>query len=117
MPSNESKSSLKAHWFQVLLTLADQQQHGLAIMDDVLERTEGHMRLWPGMLYGALKQMSDAGLITETPAPPGGHAGGGRPRYYGITDTGREACAEEARRLERFVQAARAKSLLKGSSR
>ena len=83
----------------------------------MLERTEGHMRLWPGMLYGALKQMSDTGLITETPAPPGGHAGGGRPRYYGITDTGRRACAEEARRLERFVQAARAKSLLKASSR
>ena len=117
MPSNESKISLKAHWFQILLTLADQEQHGLAIMDDVLERTEGHMRLWPGMLYGALKQMSDAGLIMETPAPPGSHAGGGRPRYYGITDTGRRACAEEARRLERFVQAARAKRLLTGPSR
>ena len=117
MPWNESKSSLKAHWFQVLLTLADQQQHGLAIMDDVLERTDSRMRLWPGMLYGALKQMSDAGLIMETPVPPGGHSGGGRPRYYGITDTGRRACAEEARRLERFVRAARAKRLLTGSSR
>jgi hypothetical protein len=32
---------MKPHLFQVLLALADQDRHGLEIMRDVLERTEG----------------------------------------------------------------------------
>ena len=105
--------TLPAHWFQILLALADQDLHGLAITKEVFERTEGRMHLWPGMLYGALKKMADAGLVTETRAPETFASGGGRPRFYRITAAGRKECAAEAERLARFVEAARAKRLVK----
>ncbi len=104
---------MKPHLFQVLLALADQDRHGLEIMRDVLERTEGRMHLWPGMLYGSLKELVDEELAVEKRAPRDGKAGGGKPRYYGITDRGRKALAAEAERLERYVEAARARNLLK----
>jgi len=106
-------ATLPAHWFQILLALADKDLHGLAITKEVFERTDGHMHLWPGKLYGALKKMLDAGLVIETDAPAGFESGGGRPRFYRITPYGRRSCAEEAARLARFVDAARAKRLIK----
>src|SRR6186713_142881 len=72
--------TLPAHWFQILLALADHDLHGLAITKEVFDRTEGRMHLWPGMLYGALKKLADAGLVTETRAPEHFESGGGRPR-------------------------------------
>ncbi len=104
---------MKPHLFQVLLALADQDRHGLEIMRDVLERTEGQIHLWPGMLYGSLKELAESELVVEKRAPRDGKAGGGKPRYYGITDKGRRALAAETERLERYVQAARARNLLK----
>jgi DNA-binding PadR family transcriptional regulator len=105
-------SPLPAHWFQILLSLADQDLHGLAITKDVFERTESGMHLWPGMLYGALKKMMAAGLVVETTPPADFTAGGGNPRFYRNTAAGRRACADEASRMARFVDAARAKRLL-----
>ena len=105
--------SLSPHWFQILLALADRDLHGLAITQDVFERTEGQMQLWPGMLYGALRKMSDEGLVDEVEPPSGFTAGGGRPRFYRITPLGRRTCATEARRLARFVDAAEVKRLIK----
>jgi DNA-binding PadR family transcriptional regulator len=104
---------LSPQWFQILLALADHDLHGLAITSEVFERTEGQMHLWPGMLYGALKKMTDAGLVDEVNAPPGFTAGGGRPRFYRLTPFGRRVCAAEAHRLSRFVDAAQAKRLIK----
>ncbi len=94
--ANMGTPDLPSHWFQILLTLADQDRHGLAITKDVFDRTEGRMHLWPGKLYGALKQMCDRGLIDEIDAPRGFASGGGRPRFYRITALGRRACAAEA---------------------
>ena len=107
---------MKPHLFQILLALAEQDRHGLEIMRDVLERTEGRMHLWPGMLYGSLKELVDGELAMEKRAPRDGKAGGGKPRYYGITERGRKAVAAEAERLERYVEAARARNLLKPAS-
>jgi DNA-binding PadR family transcriptional regulator len=106
---------MKPHWFQILLAIADQDLHGLEIMDEVSERTGGAMHLWPGMLYGSLKRMLDEGLVVEVDAPPDAEEKGGRPRYYSLTPLGRERLQEEARRLASYVDAARAKKLLRGS--
>jgi hypothetical protein len=46
-------------------------------------------------------------------APASFESGGGRPRFYRITAAGRRACAGEARQLARFVDAARAKKLIR----
>jgi DNA-binding PadR family transcriptional regulator len=106
-------ATLPAHWFQILLALADRDLHGLGIMNDVLERTSGAMRLWPGMLYRNLARLVQDGLVIEIAVPKDAEPGGGRPRFYRITPLGRRACAEEARRLAGFVEAARQKKLLK----
>jgi DNA-binding PadR family transcriptional regulator len=103
--------TLPPHWFQILLALADSERHGLAIMEDVLDRTGGQMRLWPGMLYRNLRQLEADGLIGEVRRT--GPVERGSPRYFHITPAGRRACAAEARRLESFVEAARAKKLLR----
>ena len=113
MPRTHQLPALPPHWFQILLALADQDRHGLGIMNDVLERTDGRMRLWPAMLYRNLGRLGDQGLLVEVDAPPGAEVGGGRPRYYRITPLGRRACAAEAERLAAFVATARAKKLLK----
>ena len=104
---------LPLHWFQILLALADQDRHGLGIMSEVLDRTGGRMKLWPGMLYRNLSKLADDGLVVEVEAPPKAETGGGRPRFYRITPFGRRACAAEAERLAGFVDAARRKKLLK----
>ena len=103
---------LEPHWFQILLAVADRDLHGLGIMNDVLERTGGRMRLWPGMLYRALGRLTDMNLVVEI-EPPEGAAAGGRPRFFRITPAGRRACAAEAERLAGFVEVARRKKLLK----
>lgn len=109
------KDALPEHWFHILLSLADQDLHGLAITREVYERTDGRLHLWPGMLYGALKQMTARGLVVETMAPADAATGGGKPRFYKITALGKRTCAAEAERLARLVDTARAKRLLKGA--
>jgi DNA-binding PadR family transcriptional regulator len=105
--------ALPGHWFQILLALADRDRHGLGITKDVFDRTDGRMHLWPGMLYGSLRKMTDRGLVAETRPPDDFSAAGGRPKFYRITALGRRICAEEAERLAAFVDAARAKRLIK----
>jgi DNA-binding PadR family transcriptional regulator len=113
MPKTKPPAPLEPHWFQILLALADRDLHGLAIMNDVLERTAGRMRLWPGMLYRALGRLADLGLVTEIEPPDDAPTAGGRPRFFRITTAGRRACAAEAERLAGFVAVARRKKLLR----
>jgi DNA-binding PadR family transcriptional regulator len=108
-----STPPLPPHWFQILLSLADRDLHGLAIMNDVLERTGGRMRLWPAMLYRNLARLVGEELVTEIGAPADADPRGGRPRFYRITPLGRRACAEEAQRLAGFVDVARRKKVIK----
>jgi DNA-binding PadR family transcriptional regulator len=115
MPRGRSGKALRPHWFQILLALADHDLHGLQIMNEVGERTDGEMHLWPGMLYGSLKGMLDSGLVVETEPPENAQAGGGRPRYYSITEEGRERLKAEVQRLSGYLEAARAKNLFQGS--
>ena len=113
MRSTLEPPGLPPHWFQILLSLADQDLHGLAIMNDVLERTGGQMRLWPAMLYRNLSRLAEEELVVEIDAPAGFDPKGGRPRFYRITPIGRRACAREAQRLAAFVDVARRKKVLK----
>jgi DNA-binding PadR family transcriptional regulator len=113
MKQRPQSPSLPPHWFQILLSLADRDLHGLGIMNDVLERTEGRMRLWPAMLYRNLGRLVEARLVTEIDPPRDAESGGGRPRFYRMTPLGRRACAAEAERLAGFVDVARRKRLIK----
>ncbi len=103
-PPIESFLPLKPHWFHVLLSLADQEQHGYAIMQEVLERTGGKVRLWPATLYGTLKRLIDADLIAESDERPAPEMDDARRRYYRLTALGRRVLAAESARLEELVR-------------
>lgn len=100
---------LKPHWFHVLLSLADQEQHGYGIMQEVLERTEGKVRLWPATLYGTIKRLIDAELIEESENRPAPEVDDARRKYYRLTRLGRHVLAAESERLEDLVRVIRAK--------
>lgn len=99
---------LKPHWFHVLLSLAGQDQHGYGIMQEVLERTGGKVRLWPATLYGTLKRLIEADLIAESGDRPPEEEDDARRRYYRLTALGRRVLVAESRRLEELVNLIRA---------
>jgi DNA-binding PadR family transcriptional regulator len=107
--------TLKSSWFQILLSLADHELHGTAIMEEVLGRTDGAVRLWPGTLYGSLGELAERGWIVETDPPPGAPTEGGKRRFYAITAPGRAVLAEETRKLAAYVDVARSKRVLDGA--
>jgi DNA-binding PadR family transcriptional regulator len=118
MSTGPSDGSLRTNWFHILLCLADGEQHGYAIMQEVRERTNGKVRLWPATLYGSLRRLMDDGLIEESARRPAADVDDARRRYYRLTTAGRRALTDEIARLEELVRAARAKrrSLAKESS-
>ena len=107
--STESFLPLKPHWFHVLLSLADQEQHGYGIMQEVLERTDGRVRLWPATLYGTLKRLIDEDLIEESDERPAPELDDARRRYYRLSRLGRRVLAAESERLEDLVRVIHAK--------
>lgn len=98
--------------YQILLSLADQPRHGYAIMQEVEERSDGHVRLGPGTLYRSIKQLRAAGLIAAEANPGSDEEANERRRVYRITESGLNALSSEARRLERLVTQARGKGVL-----
>jgi DNA-binding PadR family transcriptional regulator len=96
--------------FQILLSLADQELHGYAIIQDVRTRTTGEVDLTASTLYAAVKRLLDGELIREVKArQPDDDP---RRRYYQITPLGLDVARLEAARLERAVRMARAKRLM-----
>lgn len=98
--------------FYILLALVDSARHGLGIAAEVEQRTEGDVQLGPGTLYNAIKKMLADGLIAVAPERPAPEHDDPRRRYYCITDRGRRALEQEARRLDRVLHAARDKRII-----
>lgn len=98
--------------FHVLLALAGEDLHGYAILKEVERRTGRGVTLSTGTLYGILKRLLADGLIAERRARPSGPGDDARRRCYRLTPRGREVAAGEAERLDRLVEAARARRLL-----
>jgi DNA-binding PadR family transcriptional regulator len=114
-PDAESFLPLKPNWFHVMISLADKEQHGYGIMQEVLERTKGKIRLWPATLYGTLERLLEEGLITEASRRPPADEDDARRRYYRLTTLGRRVLAAESIRLEDLVRVIRAKRRAAGS--
>lgn len=100
---------LKTQWFHILLSLAGGDQHGYGIMQEVLNRTLGKVRLWPATLYGSLKRMIEAELIEESEERPAPELDDARRKYYRLTDLGRKVLEAECERLEELVRTIRFK--------
>jgi DNA-binding PadR family transcriptional regulator len=100
---------LKTQWFHIMLSLAGGEQHGYGIMQEVLERSAGKVRLWPATLYGSIKRLMEAGLIQESDERPAPELDDARRRYYRLTSLGRRVLDAECDRLQELVSAIRLK--------
>ena len=111
MNSLDSQSfiPLKTHWFHIMLCLAGGEQHGYGIMQEVLDRTTGQVRLWPATLYGSIKRLIEAGLIEETDLRPAPEMDDARRRYYRLTPLGSRVLDAECERLQELVRTIRSK--------
>jgi DNA-binding PadR family transcriptional regulator len=98
--------------FDVLVSLADQDRHGYAILHDILERTGGRIRLSPSTLYSVIRRLLESGLIEELDDRPDPSHDDERRRYYRLTSLGRRVARAEAQRLTRLLADARASGLV-----
>ena len=103
---------LKSHWFHIMLSLAGGEQHGYGIMQEVLNRTTGKVRLWPATLYGSIKRLVEADLIEESGERPAPESDDARRRYYRLTPLGKRVLAAECERLKELVRSIRVKQAL-----
>ena len=103
--------------FHVLLSLAEGERHGYAIVQDIAERSAARIRLEPGNLYRHLKFMLDEGLIEESGRRPVAAQDDERRRYYRMTRFGRQVALAEASRLEVVAAEARARLVARSPGR
>jgi DNA-binding PadR family transcriptional regulator len=99
--------------FEILLALADGEQHGYSIMREVARRSNGAVTLHPGTLYRALARLLESGLIGELDERPDPEHDDERRRYYQLTDTGIAVARGEAERIAGQLAAARTRKLLR----
>jgi DNA-binding PadR family transcriptional regulator len=97
--------------FEILLALADGEQHGYRIMQEVESRSDGQVTLHPGTLYRALARLLESGLIEELDERPT-RGDDERRRYYRLSPLGIAVAKAEADRLASQVAAARSRRLL-----
>jgi len=95
---------LKTNWFHILVSLVDGELHGYGIMQEVLERSDGKLRLWPATLYGSLKKLIQNGLIVESGDRPAPEFDDARRRYYKLTPLGKKVLDLESQRLRDLVR-------------
>lgn len=100
--------------FQILLSLAEDDLHGYAIMRQVAKQTEGRMRLGPGTLYSSIQSLLEARFIEEVDQREDARLGNERRRYYRLSSAGRKLARSEAERLADLLRVARAKKILMG---
>jgi DNA-binding PadR family transcriptional regulator len=100
--------------FQILLSLADEDLHGYAIMRQVEEQTAGRMRLGPGTLYSSIQTLLEEKCIDEVEAREDAALGTERRRFYRLTAAGRKLARAEAERLGDLLRVARSKKIFRG---
>ena len=115
LPSPNAFLPLTPAVFNILLALADSEKHGYAIMLEVEAVTQGAVKMGPGTLYGSIKRMLEAGLITESDERPDPDLDDQRRRYYALSGLGRRVLQAEAQRLADQAALARRKGVLEGS--
>jgi DNA-binding PadR family transcriptional regulator len=109
-PSSDPAPPLKPLVFQILLSLADGERHGWALVREV-QRREEFSRIMPGNFYRTLRTMLADGLIEEAGRAQGREEDERR-RYFKLTALGRKTAGVEAHRLQAAVNEARSKRLL-----
>ena len=94
--------------FHILLCLGEGERHGYALKREIAKRTNGKVKLGPGVLYGSINKMLELGLIEESDERPDSHLDDERRRYYRITNLGKQAARAEASRMRELADLAAA---------
>ena len=111
-------AALTPQAFHILIALADRDQHGYGMMQDVAARTGGKLRLSAGTLYGLVKRLLEDGLIIELRESqrPEKSQDDERRRYYRLTPLGRKAAKAEVNRMAELLEQARTHGLVANSN-
>jgi DNA-binding PadR family transcriptional regulator len=107
LPEPASLLPLPPATFHILMSVAEDDRHGYAIIQDVAARTDGDLKLSAGTLYRSIQRMLEQGLLVETRERPSPEEDDERRRYYRITPYGASVARAEARRLTQLVKLAR----------
>lgn len=91
-----SQQPMTEAMYYILLALLE-PSHGYGLMQHIREISGGRMEIGPGTLYGVLTRMKAEGLIVQD-------AEQSRRKTYHITDAGRDALAEEYRRIKNMLR-------------
>ena len=100
--------------FYILLSLADGEKHGYAIMQTTSALSDGKFQMGPGTLYTTLQRLLDQGLIAEV---EGNHSSqDSRRRYYRLAGHATSLLESELARMEAAVRLARRRKLVPGTT-
>lgn len=101
--------------FHVLVSLAEEDRHGYAILKAVSERTDGRTELSTGTLYSMIKRLLAEGVIVESLKRPARYDDERR-KYYRLTEFGHRVLTAETARLQSMVSAARSAGVVRAPS-
>lgn len=90
----------------ILLSLAGEERHGYAIMQEVARQSGGQYKLGPGTLYDNLQKLLNHGMVEESSRRAADDDP--RRRYYRLSSFGRKVLTAEVARLETVIREARA---------
>ena len=111
-PAPHSLLPLTNTVLHVLLSLADGDKHGYAIIKEVRRRTSGEVELGASSLYAVLKRLVADRLVVESDERPDPALDDERRRYYRLSRFGRAVAVAELQRLEAILAQGRAKRLV-----
>src|SRR5882724_11958521 len=87
--------------FSVMMALSLKPRHGYEIMQQVTDDSAGKIKLGPGSLYTAIKQLSEDSFIEEMPFEDS------RRRYYRLTKKGWDRLNAELQYFDKTIQLAK----------
>ena len=96
----------------ILLSLAEGEKHGYAVMKDARSVRGGGIPMGPGTLYGSIDRLMRDGLVEESDKQDDE-----RRRYYRLTTQGRVVLTAELERLDAAVSSARSLGLIPSGGR
>ncbi|AHG93878.1 transcriptional regulator PadR family protein (plasmid) [Gemmatirosa kalamazoonensis] len=96
----------------ILTMLTAGERHGYGIRQDIIDHTDGALRLEAANLYRSIRRLTDLGFVDESGRRAAPDADDERRRYYRITAAGHRALAAEMLRLRALVRLAEARRLI-----
>jgi DNA-binding PadR family transcriptional regulator len=103
-PAPDDFLPLPRDTFGVLVSLADRDRHGYAILQDIAERTGGRIRLSPSTLYAVIRRLLESELIEELSERPDPAHADERRRYYRLTPLEADRSGDRLQKLEDELQ-------------